>query len=233
MRPYYEDGSVTIYHADSATFEWPDAVRLITDPPYGMGAYESDRIPDLTVLAGWIRHATTSAVFGYPEILVSWCAQMGHQPVEWVTWWPTNKMLGRGLLLPRESEHIAIFGDVCGARRLVRPRSQDSFARRKSIERGLDPDTCRLGDVWRDFSPGVASNGHLRQHPNEKPLSLMHKLVELCSEPGDLIIDPFAGSGTTLRAAKNLGRRAVGVEIEERYCEIAVARLGQEVLDVT
>jgi site-specific DNA-methyltransferase (adenine-specific) len=97
---------------------------------------------------------------------------------------------------------------------------------------GLDPETARLGDVWRDPSPGAGHNFHLRQHPNEKPLSLMGNLVQLCSNPGDLVLDPFCGSGTTLVAAKAAGRRAVGVEIEEQYCQIAAERCSQEVLAV-
>jgi DNA modification methylase len=56
--------------------------------------------------------------------------------------------------------------------------------------------------------------------------------VDLASSPGELVLDPFMGSGTTLRAAKDLGRKAIGIEIDERYCEIAVERMGQEVLDV-
>jgi site-specific DNA-methyltransferase (adenine-specific) len=58
----------------------------------------------------------------------------------------------------------------------------------------------------------------------------MRALVELLSEPGETILDPYCGTGTTLRAAKDLGRKAIGIEIEERYCEIAVKRLAQEVL---
>jgi len=70
-----------------------------------------------------------------------------------------------------------------------------------------------------------------RLHPNEKPRDLATDFVEWTTLPGDLVLDPFMGSGTTLVAAKNLGRRAIGIEIEERYCEIAANRLSQGVLD--
>ena len=67
-------------------------------------------------------------------------------------------------------------------------------------------------------------------HPTQKPEALIRDLIGLFSAPGDLVLDPFAGSGTTLVAAKNLNRRAIGIEIEPRYCEISVKRLRQEVL---
>ena len=67
-------------------------------------------------------------------------------------------------------------------------------------------------------------------HPTPKPLDLYRRLAELLSRPGETILDPFMGSGTTLVAAKSLGRKAIGIEIEERYCEIAATRCSQEVL---
>ena len=68
------------------------------------------------------------------------------------------------------------------------------------------------------------------QHPTEKPVALAAHFIMLHSLPGHLVLDPFAGTGSTLLAAKNLGRRAIGIEIEPKYCEIAVKRLRQEVL---
>lgn len=67
-------------------------------------------------------------------------------------------------------------------------------------------------------------------HLTTKPLSWMHAVVGLVSEPGEMVLDPFAGSGTTLRAAKDLGRRAIGIEQDEGYCEVAANRLAQDTL---
>jgi DNA modification methylase len=67
-------------------------------------------------------------------------------------------------------------------------------------------------------------------HPSPKQLNHYSKLVEMFTPDGGSVIDPFMGSGTTLRAAKDLGRKAIGIEIEERYCEIAAKRMAQEVL---
>lgn len=94
--------------------------------------------------------------------------------------------------------------------------------------------TNRDGVVKRYFRSWVGAHGKEpldadRFHPTQKPLALMRWCLEFFPA-AQTILDPFMGSGTTLRAAKDLGRKAIGIEIEERYCEIAVKRLAQEVL---
>lgn len=225
MTPYYEHGGITIYHGDCREIlPGLKAPAVITDPPYGFGSYVTDTYPDIPLVMGC---GETVALFGYPETLCQWCIDIGRAPIEWVTWWPTNavaKAGGRHGGIPRQVEAIAIFGtEVDGA------AIRETRSTRSTLHHGLS-DTVRLGDVWRDASPGIGFNSHLRRHPNEKPLTLMSKLVLLCSAAGDLIIDPFMGSGTTLEAAKHNGRRAIGVELEEAHCETAAKRLSQEVL---
>jgi hypothetical protein len=92
---------------------------------------------------------------------------------------------------------------------------------------GINP-TLQHGAKQTVLKSGETSpvNGH----PCPKPEGWMRWLVNLVSQPGEVVVDPFAGSGTTLVAAKRLGRRAIGIEIEEKYCEIAAKRLQQEAL---
>jgi site-specific DNA-methyltransferase (adenine-specific) len=90
--------------------------------------------------------------------------------------------------------------------------------------------TERLEQDYYRLDPKNFLKGAERDHPCPKPMELWRWLVTKFSTEYDLILDPFMGSGTTLRAAKDLGRRAIGIEIEEKYCEIAVKRLTQEVL---
>jgi len=82
-------------------------------------------------------------------------------------------------------------------------------------------------NVERDAAP---SGSERTAHPTQKPIDLSRRLIQRHSNPGDLILDPFMGSGTSLRAAADLGRRAIGIEINEDYCRIAIERLRQGVL---
>jgi DNA modification methylase len=79
--------------------------------------------------------------------------------------------------------------------------------------------------VWRMVPPA-----DVKGHPCPYPEMLPSRCIAATTMPDDTVLEPFCGSGTTLLAAKELGRRAIGIEIEERYCEIAAKRLSQEVL---
>ena len=83
-------------------------------------------------------------------------------------------------------------------------------------------------DVWEYDS---APQGSKRTHPAAKPEPMLRRMIEASTKTGAIILDPFMGSGTTLRAAKDLGRKAIGIELDRKYCDIAVKRLAQEVLD--
>jgi site-specific DNA-methyltransferase (adenine-specific) len=86
------------------------------------------------------------------------------------------------------------------------------------------------GELYADVISASATTSTEREHPVEKPTALLGKLIKPITPMGGTVLDPFMGSGTTLRAAKDLGRKAIGIEIEERYCEIAAKRMAQGVL---
>jgi hypothetical protein len=171
--------------------------------------------------------APRAALWGYPELLCQWCLDIGRAPSEWVTWWPTNaaaKSGGRHKDIPRQTECVAIFGADLNAEGV-----REARAREVLLGERLSSDV-RAGDVWRDPSPGIGFNAHQRLHPNEKPVSVMSKLLTLCGNGVQTVADPYMGSGPVAKACKDRGLRYVGIELVEKYCEIAVSRLRQEVL---
>jgi DNA modification methylase len=112
----------------------------------------------------------------------------------------------------------------------MKPRPGGLWAKKVAINRGLDPAYSKDGDLWRDPSPGMGCNSHLRRHPNEKPESLMVKLVKLCTVMGETICDPYMGSGTTGIACLRTGRNFIGIEKDPTHFATAVARLQREAI---
>lgn len=212
--PYYRDESVELWHGDCLEIDaWLQADVLVTDPPYGM-AYESNFNRDrrnAKVGRGVAGDGTTESrdaalsMWGDRPGLVFGTWRIARPPaVRQVLIWHKSNAVGMGdLSLPWGPNHEDIY--VLGA----------GFVGKRGSS--VIPHPLQMsGDADRP------------DHPTPKPVGLMEALIEKC--PRGVVADPFAGSGSTLIAARNLGRRAIGVEIDERYCEIAAKRLAQGVL---
>lgn len=216
--PYYEDDLVQLFHGDCREVTvWLEADVLVTDPPYGIqferftGRRARGTSPGRTKdMRG---DDTTEA---RDEALRMW----GDRPaIVFGSWRIARPERLRNLLVWHKD------GAFSG------PLNAAFFNNHEEI--------YILGDgAWRRSAPPLRSvlttHEHRGQasrdtgHPTPKPVSLMGKLVDRC--PPGVIADPFAGSGSTLMAAKQVGRKAIGVELEEVYCEIAARRLAQDTL---
>lgn len=228
MRPYYEDDAVTLYHGDCRevlpTLEPRSVDLVLTDPPFFMPAthYQSR---------------------------VQWQRSWGDTSVL-AAFWAT--VLDLAVPLMRPTGHLITFcnGDSY-------PVFYPELYRRFDAIKCLvwDKGSIGMGRVWRgqheliaaarwetsEFTEKGGSRSDVlrarvipsadRTHPVEKPAAILAPLLEPTTKPGDVVLDPFAGTGSTILAARVAGRRVVAVEAEERYCEIAVRRLAQDVLD--
>lgn len=237
MTPYYSDDAVVIYHGDTldilAALELSiDAV--VTDPPYASGTRHeaaksssgamlragrfADRPIELDQMTTtgfvWLMRAVGQAVRPMlPD---------GGSFLSFIDWrqWPnlvgaleTCNYRVQGMVV-WDKGHFGLGNGFRAQHELVCHASKGVPT---IVDRGV-------GNVlkWPRVEP--------TDHPSPKPEQLMQQLIEVVTEPGALVLDPFMGSGTTLRAAKNIGRRAIGIEYEEAYCEIAARRCSQEVL---
>jgi DNA modification methylase len=200
VKPYYEHGGVTIYCGDCREVlpELPAGMGLLTDPPYG----HADRWSGGTW--GTAPMYADARRWDRETVDNDWMRWMVSRAATAIVWGGNYYELppSRCWLSWEKSSRMPALADFELAwTSLDRPA--------KAFREDRNPD----GD---------------RQHPTQKPLSLMSWCLSFL--PETVILDPFMGSGTTLVAAKNLGRKAIGIEIEERYCEIAAKRLAQEIL---
>lgn len=203
LKPYYQDDAVTIYHGDCREIV-PQLGRfdlLLTDPPYGIG--EHGGACRTRGRPGYAKHANMGWDNERPDAEV-FRLMLGAAPVAII--WGGN-----------------YFADML-------PPTMGWLYWRKLM--GGDFSDGEL--AWTSRSAALREftkcpKGMNKGHPCEKPLALMTWCIGLAGDV-QTILDPFAGSGTTGRAAKDLGRKCTLIEREERYCEIAASRMAQEVL---
>lgn len=209
MKPYFEQDGITIYHGDCRDAQaWISADVMLTDPPYGIG-YESGMHGALPrSIAG---DADTSA---RDETLALWAPR----PALVFGTWKRSPPAGTRMTLVWDTKGALGMGDLSLP---WKPAHQQVYVLGKGFRGPRTTDVLSFAPVQ-----SMATNG--RVHPHEKPVGLLRHLLAKC--PEGIVCDPFMGSGTTLVAAKLEGRRAIGIEIEERYCEIAAKRLAQGVL---
>ena len=213
-KPYYQDDYVTLYHADCREIlPLLEPVDLVlTDPPYGVNWNTNSKR-----FSGGSKDSKSKRGVGR-----DWGAPIvgddkDFDPTPFLSYphvilFGFNNYLSK---LPRGSVLVWIKRNDAAF---------NSFLSDAEIawQKGGSGVYC-----YRDLS--LAAEANFRLHPTQKPLPLMKWCIKRSKATG-IILDPFTGSGTTLRAAKDLGRKAIGVEIEEKYCEVAANRLRQEVL---
>lgn len=247
--PYYADDLVTLYHGDCreilpALTERADCI--VADPPYGETSLPWDKWP-----AGWLEAAAlvTRSLWCFGSLRMFLAHAAEYPAAGWklshdVIW---EKNHGSGLRTDRfKRVHEAVAhwyrGDWASVHHEV-PRVPRTGPDKGRFQRHVDRGQ-HLGEIgkgpssWEDDGTRLARsvqrvpNMHQRGpiHPTEKPLGILEPLIAYACPPGGLVIAPFAGSGSDLEAARATGRRAIGVEIDERYCELAARRLSQGIL---
>lgn len=238
MKPYYADDSVTIYHGDA--LEVLDALpelavdAVLTDPPYSSGTRkEADKPGRESMLRGARfatpidndRMTTTGFVWLMREFMLRGYDRLaeGGSVLCFIDWRQWGTLVGAlescnlrvQTMVVWDKETLGMGNGFRGQHELVChaakgvPTIHDRGTPNVLQARRIEPD----------------------DHPSPKPPALVDRLLKVVTAPGDLVLDPFMGSGRPLRAAKDCGRRAIGIERSEAYCEAAAKRMGQERLD--
>lgn len=252
MNPYYEQGGITIYHGDCRELlpSLSGVALTFTSPPYNT----LHSIPHLASglwgkRGGGLGFVNSVNANGYPDDLdeteyqaqqvgiiemvasvtvpggsvfynhkCRWRKRVLIHPVIWMR--PSNLLLRQELIWSRNSSMTL-------NARMFAPSDERIlwFVKPGAPWTWNQPSGSSLLSVWSIRH----DSGDGKPHPVSFPIDLPSRAIAAVSNPDDLVLDPFMGSGTTLVAAKNLGRNAIGIEKEERYCEIAVERLSQGV----
>jgi DNA modification methylase len=201
VAPFYDDGQVTIYHGDARELLWRvECDVVVTDPPYGVDKAKWDDRLPVEILELAAFKSKAMAIMPGVWNIGAMPARLGPQVYRWTLSAHLSNGMTRGAVG---------FGNwipcLLYSREGTSPYKQDGDCQRFVVGTEDKPD-----------------------HPSPKPYRVMTWIIDRM--PAGVILDPFMGSGTTLVAAKQLGRKAIGFEVDERYCELAVSRLAQEVL---
>ena len=229
IKPYYQDEWVTLYHGDSlelmTDFADKSFQAVITDPPYSERTHSKAR----STVKGEVVAAIDFLSFT-DEDLFNALSQCGRLSSGWViatldynhafrfeTHPPINLRQLRIGVWVKNNPTPQITGD--------RPAQGWEAI---SYLHGKGKATWNGGGRHGNY---VSNTATPTGHPTPKPLSMLSSFVERFTNPGESILDPFAGGGTTLLAARNLGRKAVGIELDEKYCELIAKRMSQQAFD--
>jgi DNA modification methylase len=222
---YYEHAGITIYHGDCRTIlPTMTGDLLLTDPPYGIhitsrrtvgsggrtgfdGKRRSKVIPatDFGEIADWDSKTPAEWLFGLMREVCRYQIIFG------------------GNYFPLPPSKCWLVWD--------KENGSTGFADCELAWTNLDKAVRKIRWRWSGMLQEDMAHKETRLHPTQKPLPVMKWAISQAPDECERIIDPFMGSGTTLVAAKSMGRQAIGIEREEKYCEIAAKRLSQEVLE--
>lgn len=257
MKPYFADGPVALFLgdmrdvlprllADPELDMAPDLV--VADPPYGETALPWDRWPE-----GWVEVAADACLsmwcFGSMRMFLQrWNEFDPYWNLSQDVVWRKNNGTGAAAdRFKRVHEHVLHW--YRGGWNLIHHETPRVPADPTKLKRNgnsvrVGGGGSHLGEygkarVWEDDGTrlihSVIDTANRRGqaiHPTEKPIKLLRPLIQYGCPPGGLVLDPFAGSGSTLDAARQIGRRAIGIEVDEKYCEAAANRLSQAVLEM-
>jgi site-specific DNA-methyltransferase (adenine-specific) len=203
-KPYYDYDGITIYHGDCRNI-LPHLTKVdlvLTDPPYGVNLDYESHDDKLLVEFDWIEICKQLGLLIFTPGYVN-IFKYPHPDGVLIRFDKTAQSPAK-LAYMNKWEPIFVYGKT------------DKKLAWDVIQTATQSEKCWEGKI---------------EHPCPKSITLNLKLIEGFSDVGKTVLDPFMGSGTTLRAAKDLRRKAIGIEIEERYCEIAAKRMSQEVFD--
>jgi site-specific DNA-methyltransferase (adenine-specific)/modification methylase len=218
--PYYCDDWACIIHGDCReilpTLEDQSVDLVLTDPPYGIDV-------------GNAASRSSGVVVGHGNKRF---AKRVYLASDWDKQPPAQELLAAAISAGTNAVVFGgnYFGLPPATKWLVWDKKNDgtNFADCELAWTNLGGATRIIRHLWNGMA---RKNSETRnEHPTQKPVDVMSWCIRQAPKDVETILDPFMGSGTTLRAAKDLGRRSIGIEIEEKYCEIAVERLKQEVL---